>query len=111
MGAAKVALKLGKTTKSAATSSIRTWQKLGLRRGRPGIDLAGEVAGLVKDPTISAWRQIDLANGSFGQGVAVTPMQLAAAYSAMVNGGVLPQPHVVAVGRRAGPEVTPPRAR
>ena len=41
------------------------------------------------------WRQIDLANGSFGQGVAVTPIQLATAYSAMINGGRLVQPHVV----------------
>jgi cell division protein FtsI/penicillin-binding protein 2 len=39
--------------------------------------------------------EIDLANGAFGQGVAVTPIQLAQAYSAMVNGGVLVQPHVV----------------
>ena len=48
------------------------------------------------------WRQIDLANGAFGQGVAVTPIQLATAYAAMVNGGTLVQPHVVkAVGVNA----------
>src|SRR5207245_10481221 len=51
--------------------------------------------GIVRDPAIRAWRQIDLANGAFGQGVAVTPLQLATAYSAMVNGGTLVQPHVV----------------
>ena len=44
--------------------------------------------------------QIDLANGAFGQGVAVTPIQLATAYAAMVNGGILVQPHVVAADRR-----------
>ncbi len=60
-----------------------------------GIDLAGEVGGLMKDPAKSPWRQIDLANGSFGQGVAVTPMQLATAYSTMVNGGTLVTPYVV----------------
>jgi cell division protein FtsI (penicillin-binding protein 3) len=49
----------------------------------------------VRDPTISPWRQVDLANGAFGQGVAVTPIQLATAYAAMVNGGTLPTPHVV----------------
>jgi cell division protein FtsI/penicillin-binding protein 2 len=43
---------------------------------------------------------VDLANGSFGQGVAVTPIQLATAYAAMVNGGTLVTPHVVlAVGQ------------
>jgi cell division protein FtsI (penicillin-binding protein 3) len=95
VGAARAAMRLGPTTKSAASTLFRTWQKLGFG-SKTGIDVAGEVAGLVKDPTISQWRQIDLANGSFGQGVAVTPMQLAQAFAAMVNGGVLVQPHVVA---------------
>ena len=55
----------------------------------------------MRDPAIEPWRQIDLANGAFGQGVAVTPIQLAQAYAAMVNGGVLVQPRVVApVGDR-----------
>ena len=95
VGAAKVALKLGKTTQAASDILFQTWQRLGI--GEPtGIDLYGEVGGLVTDPAISKWRQIDLANGSFGQGVAVTPIQLATAYSAMVNGGTLVQPHVVA---------------
>jgi cell division protein FtsI (penicillin-binding protein 3) len=57
--------------------------------------VAGEVAGLVRDPGLKAWRQIDLANGAFGQGVAVTPIQLAMAYASLVNGGTLVQPHVV----------------
>ena len=76
------------------------WLRLGY--GQPtGIDVAGEVGGLVRDPGITAWRQIDLANGAFGQGVAVTPIQLATAYAALMNGGTLVQPHVVkAVGDR-----------
>ncbi|HEU4673117.1 MAG TPA: penicillin-binding protein 2 [Candidatus Limnocylindrales bacterium] len=95
VGAAKVALALGRTTDAAATALHETWTRLGI--GRPtGIDVAGEVAGLVHDPALRQWRQIDLANGSFGQGVAVTPIQLATAFSAMVNGGTLVQPHVVA---------------
>ncbi|HEX8938980.1 MAG TPA: penicillin-binding protein 2 [Candidatus Limnocylindrales bacterium] len=95
VGAARVALLLGKTTRAAADALYRTWQRFGF--GQPtGIDLAGEVPGLVNDPATNQWRQIDLANGSFGQGVAVTPIQLATAYSAMVNGGYLVQPHVVA---------------
>ncbi|HJW20819.1 MAG TPA: penicillin-binding protein 2 [Candidatus Limnocylindrales bacterium] len=93
--AAQVAFKLGSSLQASSKILHDVWTRFGF--GAPtGIDVAGEVGGLVNDPTISAWRQIDLANGSFGQGVAVTPIQLAAAYAAMVNGGVLVQPHVVA---------------
>lgn len=108
VGAAKVALSLGKTTRQAAVRLHDTWTRLGIGQ-RTGVDLAGELPGLVRDPTISAWREIDVANGSFGQGVAVTPLQLAVAYSAMVNGGTLVTPHVV---KAIGPdELTPvPRA-
>lgn len=95
VGAARVALKLGPDVKTAATALYDTWTRMGF--GQPtGIDLAGEVGGIVKDPAISSWQQIDLANGSFGQGVAVTPIHLATAYCAMVNGGTAVQPHVVA---------------
>src|SRR5487761_2518615 len=90
----KVALMLGPTTRQAAAVLYAAWTRLGF--GAPtGIDVAGEVGGLVRDPAVTQWQQIDLANGSFGQGVAVTLIQLATAYSAMVNGGTLPTPHVV----------------
>jgi cell division protein FtsI/penicillin-binding protein 2 len=103
--AAKVALGLGDTTAESSSILHETWGRLGFGE-KTGVDLAGEVRGLVNDPTISAWRQIDLANGSFGQGVAVTPIQLASAFATMVNGGTLIQPHVVkAVGTR---ELEPP---
>jgi cell division protein FtsI/penicillin-binding protein 2 len=93
--AAKVALGLAPTTQDASEILYETWTRLGF--GSPtGIDLAGEVRGLLNDPADEPWRQIDLANGSFGQGVAVTQIQLATAYAAMVNGGTLVQPHVVA---------------
>ncbi len=107
VGAARVAMMLGADTRSASTVLHDTWTRLGF--GAPtGVDLAGEVGGIVRDPAISRWQQIDLANGSFGQGIAVTPLQLATAYSAMVNGGTLVQPHVVSsVGERA--VVTQPR--
>ncbi len=90
----KVALMLGSTTRQAATVLHAAWTRLGF--GAPtGIDVAGEVSGLVRDPAVQPYQQIDLANGSFGQGIAVTLIQLATAYSAMVNGGTLPTPHVV----------------
>ncbi len=107
--AAKVALGLDRTTKGAATILHSTWTRFGF--GSPtGVDVSGEVGGIVRDPANRAWRQIDLANGAFGQGVAVTPLQLATAYAAMMNGGQLIQPHVVqAVGLNA--RQIPPRGQ
>jgi cell division protein FtsI/penicillin-binding protein 2 len=90
---AKVALRLEKTRRRSALRLYRTWSALGL--GRPtGIDLAGEERGLVADPRKRPWSDLDLANRSFGQGVATTQVQLAAAYAAMVNGGLKVRPHV-----------------
>jgi cell division protein FtsI/penicillin-binding protein 2 len=92
--AAKVALGLGATTRASATTLYDTWLRLGY--GKPtGIDVAGEVAGIVRDPGVVPWREIDLANGSFGQGVAVTPIQLASAFAILMNGGTQVHPHVV----------------
>ena len=92
--AAKVALGLGKTTRESSAILHDMWLRLGY--GEPtGIDVAGEVGGLVRDPAVTPWREIDLANGAFGQGVAVTPIQLARAYAALMNGGTMVEPHVV----------------
>lgn len=41
------------------------------------------------------WKEIDLATASFGQGIAVTPIQMVRAISAIANGGNLMEPHVV----------------
>ena len=96
--AAKVAIGLDKSTRQAASILHGVWTRFGIG-ARTGIDLAGEVGGIVRDPAIRAWQQIDLANGAFGQGVAVTPLQLATAFAPMMNGGQAVQPHVVeAVG-------------
>jgi cell division protein FtsI (penicillin-binding protein 3) len=92
--AAKVALRLGRNTSQSSERLYRTWRDMGF--GAPtGIDVANEVGGIVRDPAKQPWHEIDLANGAFGQGVAVTPIQLAQAYGAMLNGGVLVQPRVV----------------
>jgi cell division protein FtsI/penicillin-binding protein 2 len=94
--AAKVALGLGDTTAASAAMLYDTWKKLGYGE-LTGIDVAGEASGrnYVRDPAITPWREIDLANAAFGQGVAVTPIQLATAFAALLNGGTLVQPHVV----------------
>jgi cell division protein FtsI (penicillin-binding protein 3) len=92
--AARVALGLAPTLKASSKILHEVWTRLGF--GSPtGIDLSGEVGGLVHDPAKTPWQEIDIANGSFGQGVAVTPLQLATAYAAMMNGGTLVTPHVV----------------
>lgn len=107
--AARVALGLAPTTQQAATVLHDVWARLGFG-ARTGVDVSGEVAGLVRDPAQKKWREIDLANGSFGQGVAVTPLQLATAYAAMVNGGTLVTPHVVAAVN-GKPVAAPDRGR
>jgi cell division protein FtsI/penicillin-binding protein 2 len=60
-----------------------------------GIELANEVSGRLKTPGDADWYEADLATNSFGQGVSVTPLQLAAAVTAIANDGKLMAPHVV----------------
>jgi cell division protein FtsI (penicillin-binding protein 3) len=90
----KVGLSLGSNTREAALRLYATWLRFGFG-GKTGIDVAGESQGLVNDPTERQWREIDVANASFGQGVGTTLVQLAVAYSALVNGGVLVRPRIV----------------
>lgn len=60
---------------------------------KTGIDLPGEEAGL--NFTKEGLNATELATSSFGQGFNVTMVQLAAAFSSLVNGGSYYQPHVV----------------
>jgi len=61
--------------------------------GEPtGIDLPGEAYGLVMNP--SAVGPVELATMAFGQGIAVTPIQLITAASAIANDGMLMQPRI-----------------
>ncbi|HKI78536.1 MAG TPA: penicillin-binding protein [Ignavibacteriaceae bacterium] len=57
------------------------------------IDLPGEVRGILKKP--GSWSKISKAFISFGYEIAVTPIQLITAYSAIINGGELYQPQIV----------------
>jgi cell division protein FtsI/penicillin-binding protein 2 len=93
VGVSQVAFRLGKTTDAAAANLYQTWRTYGIGQ-KTGIDLAGEVTGIVPDPAQTPWYQIDLANRSFGQGVAVPPIQIIKAYSVMANGGYQVTPHV-----------------
>ena len=60
-----------------------------------GVDLWGEVNGLVPNPNSRYWYPSSLATNAFGQGIAVTPLQLITAVAALVNDGMLMQPYVV----------------
>lgn len=57
------------------------------------IELVGEVPGDTK--TLAHREPIYLATASYGQGITVTPLQLATAYAALANGGKLMQPYLV----------------
>jgi cell division protein FtsI/penicillin-binding protein 2 len=60
-----------------------------------GIDLAGEVPGRLKIPGDTDWYPGDLGTNAFGQGVAATPIQMAAAISALANDGRMNTPMIV----------------
>lgn len=58
-----------------------------------GIDLPGESPGLLMP--VERWPSLAKAYISFGQGISVTPLQLATAFAAVANGGHLLEPYVV----------------
>lgn len=58
-----------------------------------GLGLSGESGGILRSE--STWAKVDVATHSFGQGVAVTPLQVVRAVAAIANGGVLPNLSVV----------------
>ena len=86
IGAAKIGLRLGE---AALYQYIR-----GFGFGsRTGIFLPGEVYGSV--PPVKSWSKISLARIPMGQGIEVTPLQMAMAMSAIANRGLLMRPMIV----------------
>ncbi len=60
---------------------------------KTGVDFPGEAKGLVRD--VTSCSDINLANMAFGQGIAVTGIQLCSAFSIIANGGFKIKPYLV----------------
>jgi cell division protein FtsI (penicillin-binding protein 3) len=99
IGATKIARRLGREAFADAL------ERFGF--GRPtGIGLPGERAGVVRP--VEKWGDIGFANVSFGQGIAVTPLQMISGLGAIAAGGVYHQPRIVARVVQADGTVEPP---
>jgi cell division protein FtsI (penicillin-binding protein 3) len=86
VGAVTIAKKLG-------SSSLMDWiERFGFGKATR-IDFPGESPGQVLP--LDQWSGSTIGNVPIGQGIAVTPIQLASAYAAIANGGVWVQPHLV----------------
>ncbi len=86
IGAGKIALELG------AKNLFYYIKAFGFGT-KTDINFNGESKGNV--PPYSKWTKVDTATKGYGYGVAVTPIQLINAYSAVANGGILMQPHII----------------
>ena len=85
VGTSKIALKMGDQKLREGLLKFGFGQK-------SGIDLPGEAKGIILG---LPWKDHLLANISFGQGMTATPLQMANAYAAIANGGVLKKPYIV----------------
>jgi cell division protein FtsI/penicillin-binding protein 2 len=103
---------------SSNVGSVMIGLKLGARRfdryvrsfgfGRPtGVDLPGEAPGIVL--RLKDYSGSSMGNMPIGQGLAVTPIQMAQAYTAIAEGGVMHRPYVVEGDRKDGRRVLPQR--
>ncbi len=91
VGAVKIGLELG-------AKQFDTWvRRFGFGR-LTGVPLPGESAGIV--PQVKDYSGSSMGNLPIGQGLAVTPVQMAAAYATIANGGMLVKPRLVIDGER-----------
>ncbi|KHD89197.1 MAG: cell division protein [Bdellovibrio sp. ArHS] len=85
VGTTKIAFKMGSDKLRQGLLDFGFGQRL-------GVDLPGEARGMVQ---ALPWRQHLLSNISFGHGISATPLQIANAFAAIANGGVLNRPYIV----------------
>jgi cell division protein FtsI/penicillin-binding protein 2 len=86
VGAVTIAEKLG-------AERLQSWvQKFGFG-SVTGVDFPGESPGFVLP--LDQWSDTTIGNEPIGQGISVTPIQMASVYAAVANGGVWIQPHLV----------------
>jgi cell division protein FtsI (penicillin-binding protein 3) len=83
---AKIANKLGAKGLHSFLTSIGFGSKTGL-------PLSGEAKGILRN--YKNWRPVSVATHGFGQGMAVTALQLTRAYSSLINGGYLVNPQLL----------------
>lgn len=85
IGMSKIALNLGDKKLRESLKNFGFGEKTGL-------DFPGEARGILQK---LPWKNHLLANISFGQGIAVSALQVANAYAAIANGGLLRKPYLV----------------
>ncbi len=79
--------------KSEGRETFSKYQDIFNFGNQTGIDLSGEGSGLVYDE--EGLNPVELATSSFGQGINVTMIQMAAAFCSLINGGNYYTPHTV----------------
>ncbi len=103
IGTVEVAQRLG-------ARSLTNWIKAFGFGQLTGVDLPGESTGFFPEFGSPQWSGVSIANLPIGQGVSVTQIQIARAYAAIANGGVMITPHFVeSIGGH--PVVYPPGQR
>lgn len=85
VGTSKISFKMGAQKMRQGLLDFGFGQKF-------GIELPGEARGMVQ---ALPWRQHLMSNISFGHGISATPLQIANAFAAIANGGVLNTPYIV----------------
>ncbi|MCM3877625.1 MAG: penicillin-binding protein 2, partial [Thermoanaerobaculia bacterium] len=88
IGIAHVAMTIGRAPFYKSVRDFGFGQKT-------GVELEGETAGILQDK--AGWSALTLPTMAFGQEIGVTILQMARAYAAIANGGVLPAVHLVDV--------------
>ncbi len=86
VGAATIALKVGRT------DFVKYFSSFGLG-GKTGIDQPNEASGLIGN--LERGQDIEIATAAYGQGIAVSPVAMARSLSVLANGGHLIVPHLV----------------